>query len=119
MPTKKNNYITAELDFAEEQLETWRKYVSDRPIDALKDRIEWKQTKSGGMMPMVIASIEAQVKSIQETLKNYLALLEIVNNLREKEEAKIIARGGKEISGGMMGKLMSKGSVAEREDAKY
>jgi len=106
MATKKNNYITAELDFAEEQLATWKQYILDRPVDQLKDRIEWKQTKGGGMMPMVIASIEAQGKFLQETLKNYLSLLEVVNKLREQEEAKVEARGGKEIKGGMMGRLV-------------
>lgn len=114
MATKKNNYITAELDFAEEQLAAWKQYVLDHPVDKLKDRIEWKQTGKGGMMPMVIASIEAQGKFIQETMKNYLSLLEVVNNLREREEAKIEARGGKTISGGMMGKLMSEGPAEEK-----
>lgn len=105
MATKKNNYITAELDFAEQQLASWKAYVEKNPFEDLKDRIEWKETKGGGMMPMVIASIEHQGKFLQETMKNYLSLLDVVNNLREKEEAKLEARGGKEIKGGMMGKL--------------
>ena len=45
------------------------------------------------MMPMVVASIEAQGKFIQETMKNYLALLEVVDKLRTQEEAKKEARG--------------------------
>lgn len=93
MPTKKNNYINAELDFANIQLASWRKYIEDNPVDQLKDRIEWKTTKSGGMMPMVVASIEQQGKFLQETLKNYLALAEVVDKLREREEAKVEARG--------------------------
>ena len=63
------------------------------PINELKDRIEWKPTAKGGVMPMVVASIEQQGKFIQDTMKNYLALLEIVDKLREKEEAKKEARG--------------------------
>ena len=47
---------------------------------------------------MVIASIEQQGKFIQDTMKNYLALLEVVNNLREKEEAKVEIRGKGELS---------------------
>lgn len=93
MAKKANNYITAELDFAEEQLASWKLYVLANPINELKDRIEWKPTKGGGTMPMVVASIEAQGKFLQDTMKNYLALLEVVNNLREKEEAKKEARG--------------------------
>lgn len=88
MATKKNNYITAELDWSETQLETWKAYVDNNPLNELKDRIEWKPTAKGGVMPMVIASIEAQGKFIQETMKNYLALLDVVNKLREQEEAK-------------------------------
>lgn len=90
---KKTTYINAELDWSEEQLKSWRAYVDANPLHELKDRIEFKPTAKGGMMPMVIASIEAQGKFIQETMKNYLALLENVNNLREKEEQKKEARG--------------------------
>lgn len=93
----KNSYITAELQFAEEQLHTWREYVEHNPINKLKDRIEWKTTKTGGSLPLVVASIEAQGKFIQETMKNYLALLEVVDKLREKEEAKMEARGKGEV----------------------
>ena len=42
---------------------------------------------------MVIASIEAQGKFVQETMKNYLALVEVVDKLRSAEEAKIEVRG--------------------------
>lgn len=98
MATKKNNYISAELDWAEAQLESWKSYVDANPLHEMKDRIEWKPTAKGGTMPMVIASIEAQGKFVQETMKNYLALLEVVDKLREKEEAKIETRGKTEIS---------------------
>lgn len=93
MAKKANNYITAELDFAEEQLAQWKDYVLANPFPSLKDRVEKKQTKTGGIMPMVVATIEQQGKFIQDTMKNYLALLEIVNNLREKEEKRKEARG--------------------------
>jgi hypothetical protein len=93
MAVKKNTYITAELDWAENQLESWKTYVDDHPLHLMTDRIEWKATARGGTIPMVIASIEAQGKFIQETMKNYLALLEVVERLREKEEAKVEVRG--------------------------
>ena len=92
MVAKKSNYINAELDWAEDQLVTWREYVSSNPLPSLVDRIEYRQTKTGAM-PMVIASIEQQGKFIQETMKNYLSLLEIVDKLREIEESKKSARG--------------------------
>lgn len=93
MALKKTTYVNAELEWAEEQLLSWKQYVDAHPLHQLADRIEWKPTAKGGMLPMVIASIEAQGKFIQETMKNFLALLEVVEKLREKEEAKKEARG--------------------------
>lgn len=98
MAKKVNNYITTELLWAEQQLESWKAYIDVNPLHTMKDRIEWKPTAKGGMIPMVIASIESQGKFIQDTMKNYLSLLEVVNNLREKEEAKVEVRGNNEVS---------------------
>jgi hypothetical protein len=95
---KKTTYINTELDWAEQQLSSWKQYVDANPMHELKDRIEWKPTSKGGMLPMVIASIESQGKFIQETMKNYLALLEVVDKLREKEESKIEIRGSGDLS---------------------
>lgn len=94
MATNSKVYINTELDWAEEQLATWKAYIDANPLHELKDRIEWKTTKTGGAMPMVIASIEAQGKFLQETMKNYLALLEVVDRLREREQDKVELRGG-------------------------
>jgi len=92
---KKTTYVTAELDWAEEQLTHWRAYIDANALPNLTDRIEYKQTANGGSIPMVVASIEAQGKFVQETMKNYLALLEQVDKLREKEEKKTVeTRGG-------------------------
>ena len=93
MATKRNTYISTELEWAEEQLATWKAYVEKNPLHELKDRIEWKPTSKGGVIPMVISSIEQQGKFIQDTMKNYLSLLEVVDKLREKEEIKKEARG--------------------------
>jgi hypothetical protein len=95
---KRTTYINTELDWAEEQLTSWKAYVDANPMHELKDRIEWKPTAKGGMLPMVIASIESQGKFIQETMKNYLALLEVVDKLRSVEEAKVEVRGKAEMS---------------------
>jgi len=69
---KKGIFINAELDWAEQQLQSWKAYVDANPL--------------------------AQGKFIQETMKNYLALLEVVEKLREKEEAKVEVRGNGELS---------------------
>jgi len=93
MALTSKTYINTDLDWAEEQLKSWRQYVDNNPLDKMTDRIEWKPTAKGGLLPMVIASIEAQGKFVQETMKNYLALLEVVDKLREREESKKEARG--------------------------
>ena len=101
MAVKKLSYISAELEWAEQRLTEWRAYIDNNPINSLKDRIEWKPTAKGGTMPMVIASQESQIKSLRDTMKEYLALLEVVDMLREKEEQKAEARGSQEINGKM------------------
>jgi hypothetical protein len=101
MANKKQTYVSAELEWAESKLAEWRAYIDNNPINTLKDRIEWKPTSKGGTMPMVIASIESQIKSLRDTMKEYLALLDVVDKLREKEEAKQEARGSQEINGKM------------------
>jgi len=101
MANKRQTYVSAELEWAESKLAEWRDYVDKNPIAELKDRIEWKPTSKGGAIPMVIASIESQIKSLRDTMKEYLSLLEVVDKLREKEEAKLEARGSQEINGKM------------------
>lgn len=98
---KANTYINTELEWAEQQLVTWKAYVDMNPLHELKDRIEWKPTSKGGAMPMVIASIEQQGKFVQDTMKNYLILLEVVDKLREREEKKLELRGDSEMNGMM------------------
>jgi hypothetical protein len=91
---KKTAYSDVELEWAEQQLASWKAYVDANPLHTLTDRIEWKPTAKGGTMPMVIASIEQQGKFIQETMKNYLALLKEVDAMREAESKKAEAKGG-------------------------
>jgi hypothetical protein len=55
-------------------------------------------TANGGSIPMVIASIEQQGKFIQDTMKNYLALLKEVDLMRQLEEKKVEVRGKAEMS---------------------
>jgi hypothetical protein len=93
MAEKKQLFTEMELAWAEEQLSTWKKYISDRPIDSLTDRLSYKTTSNGGSVPMVVASIEQQGKFIQDTMKNYLALVKEVDAMRAIEESKKIARG--------------------------
>lgn len=93
MAKKQNNYINAELEWAESKLTEWRDYIDANPLDKIEDRWGKKEMPRGGYTMVVTASIEAQVKSIRDTMKEYLQMLEVVDNLRSKEEAKKEARG--------------------------
>ena len=98
MAIKKNTYISVDLEWAESKLQEWKDYIDANPFHQLKDRIEWKPTSKGGMLPMVIATIESQIKCVRDTMKEYLAMLEVVDKLRAVEEReKRIQRGGKDI----------------------
>ena len=92
--SKKTTYSEIELEWAEQQLKSWKAYVDANPIEKLQDRINWKPTAKGGTMPMVIASIEQQGKFLQDTMKNYLALLKEVDAMREREDQKKISKRG-------------------------
>ena len=97
MAVKKTTYINAELDWAEQQLSNWQQYIEKNPLHELKDRITWKETKSG-QVPQIVATVEQQGKYLQDMMKNYLALLDQVNKLREKEEKKKLeTRGGQQL----------------------
>lgn len=92
---KKQTYINTELEWAEKRLEEWKAYIDNNPINELEDRMAFKQTAKG-TISVVSATIESQVKSIRDTMKEYLQLLEVVDNLREKEEKKQ-ARGNSQV----------------------
>ena len=90
----KKVYTEIELDWAEEQLHSWKEYIDAHPMHELEDRVAYKETRTGGTIPVVIATIEQQGKYIQETLRNYLTLLKEVDIQREKEAAKQTAAKG-------------------------
>jgi hypothetical protein len=97
MAKKQNSYINTELDWAEAQLKTWKKYVDANPIHELKERMVWKETRGGGQMPTVSETIGQQIKTLTDLMTKYLALLEVVDKLREKEESKAEAKGNANI----------------------
>lgn len=91
---KPDSFIGVDLDWAEEQLATWKQYVSSNPFEGMKDRISWKETKGGGQIPIVVATIESQQKNVRDTMKDYLSLLSVVDQLRQKEAEKEQLRKG-------------------------
>lgn len=91
--SKANSYINVELEWAESQLKSWREYVDANPLHLIEDRWGKKEMSKGGYAWVVTGTREQQIKMIQETMVKYLQLLEIVDKLREKEEAKAEAKG--------------------------
>ena len=83
-----NKFTNVDLDWAESQLKTWRTFVDDHPYHEAEDRITLKETKNGGFIPVTCATIEQVQKNLRETMKDYLALLEIVKRLRSDDSEK-------------------------------
>ena len=94
---KKNSYIEEELTWLERKAEQIKQYVDHPPISGLTDRIE-KLITGAGVVEKVTATIEAQIKSKRESLKDYAQIIEAIDKLREKEAAKkVTAKGDSEI----------------------
>lgn len=103
--SKNKLFIFEDLEWLEARLQELKEYIDANPLTNLEDRIHWKETAKGGMIPTVTASKETQRKDLTQALKDYAQLLEVINKLREIEEKKIEARGGKEVSGIMAKKM--------------
>lgn len=86
MATGKNKFENVELEWAERQLKTWQAYTDAHPFEEMQDRTKLRPTKGGGTVLEVVATIEAQQKNIRDTMKDYLALYEIVKRLRKSDE---------------------------------
>jgi hypothetical protein len=97
--SKRNNYIDMELEWLEMKAEELRSYVDSNPLSTLIDRIQNRETRGGGVIPMVVATIEQQHKNIRDTLKDYALIVEAIAKLREKEEQKkMLTRGDADLS---------------------
>jgi len=93
MAAKKQLLIEYELEFLEAKLEELKEYIQDNPFNALKDRMAYKETKNGGVIPTIVANKEAQRKDLTQALKDYAEILRTVDSMRNIEEAKKEARG--------------------------
>lgn len=90
----KNKFIGIDLEWAREQLKMWKEYVSENPYKDVQDRITFKETKAGGVLPIVVATKESQQKNQRDTMKDYLALLEVVDKLEQIEKKKEVQTRG-------------------------
>jgi len=101
MTSKKNTYVEFELDWLQEKAEQLKTYVDNNQVDKLEDRCAWRSTANGGQMPVVVATIEAQIKSLTQALKDYAQIMEVIDKLRQREAERAEARGGKAVTGKM------------------
>ena len=94
----KNKFENVELEWAEAQLKSWQAFVDAHPFETMEDRTKLRATRGGGTVLEVVATIESQQKNIRDTMKDYLALFEIVKRLRKAEdEGPSTGRGGEVI----------------------
>lgn len=85
--TKKQTALTEyAIDFLKQKNQELMEYIKSRPFPELRDRIEWKQTKAGGLMPMVIASIETQRKDLSQALIDFADIQQRIKVLEQDEE---------------------------------
>ena len=91
--------IEYELEFLEEKLKELKEYIKANPFDKLADRMAYKETKGGGLIPICISNKENQRKDLTQALKDYAEILRTVDSMREKEETKVEIRGKANLSG--------------------
>jgi hypothetical protein len=88
--SKKTSFIEMELEWLEMKAEELRAYCDSNNIASLDDR------RVGNK---VTATIEQQIKSIRETLQDYIKIIDAIEKLREKEVAKkSLTRGDQELT---------------------
>lgn len=89
MSKKATTYIDLELEWLEKKAEEIKLYCN-QPIHQITDR------KDG---IKIVAKKEDIVKSIRETLQDYIKIIDAIDRLREKEDAKkLLTRGDQELS---------------------
>lgn len=107
MSKKTNNYISEELDFLERKAKEIKKYVDDNPYHLVEDRTITRRGKDGSSYEEIVQKIESIHKSLRDALKDYSNLIEAIDKLREKEEAKVEARGKVQVNS-QMKRLLTK-----------
>ena len=98
MAKKQALLIEYELEFLEEKLEELKAYIKANPFDQLADRMAYKPTKGGGVIPICVANKEAQRKDLTQALKDYAEILRTVDDMRNKQDAKAEVRGNQALT---------------------
>src|SRR5688500_18436449 len=99
MAEKKNKYIEQDLEWLRAKVEEMKRYVDNRPIHTLTDRMGYRQVKGGGTMTFLIATIEQQRADLAKCQKEITELLDAISKLEKSEEQKkLLVRGGEELT---------------------
>lgn len=102
---KTNPFIEYEIGWLEEKFSELKQYVDQNPFHLLKDRFDMKETKNGGTIRMVVATVEQQVKTLKDILKDMPVMIEALGKLRERA-VEIEMRGGGKVQG-LAGRLLT------------
>lgn len=90
----KHLLITPELEWYETKINQIRQYIESINLGELTDRMDYKETKNGGMMRTVVATREQQAKSFMEQMEKLPKLLSALDDLRNKyAEKEMLTRG--------------------------
>ena len=91
--SKANKYIGKELEWLEQQVQSLQEYVDSNPISDMSDRTIFLQVGENSV-EKVTATVEQQIKSVRDTLKEIPELLAALARLRENNEQKDISVRG-------------------------
>ena len=97
MPAVKESVVSkikADLDWLKDRAEEIKREVEGQAYDEIKDRIV-ELSGSHGPADKIAATKESIQKARREALKEYAQLLELINQIEERDEAKLEGRGGK------------------------
>lgn len=99
--------IEYELEFLEMQLKELKEYIEANPYSTLEDRMQYKETKNGGIVSVCVANKEAQRKDLTQALKDYAEILRTVDAMREKESSKKVETRGNVELGDMASEFLA------------
>ena len=91
---KIGTYATFSLSWLSNKAKELMDYVDSRPLNLLSDRIAYKETKAGGVIPVVIATIEQQRADLSKAVKDYADISIQIKKLMDDEKLKSIETRG-------------------------
>lgn len=98
MATKKPSYITLDLEWMEVQISALKEQVQNILANP-QDRYGPKELPNGKVVNAIIESRGDQLKTATAIMEKLPKMLQAIDELREKEDQKVEARGKKEING--------------------